>query len=124
MNNLPDDWLPQIKAIYPKRQGGQGWGALERLLKSHLSQGITWEEIMAGTRSYAAWVQYSGKAGSELVKQARTFYGRDAWFLEDYEIPTTSYNYRKPPPDETDKERAENQRKFDEQIARFKGASK
>lgn len=93
---LPDDWLAQIKEVYPKRQGGQGWGALERLLKGHLSKGITWDQIMEGTRSYAAWVKSSGNEASEFVKQARTFYGRDLWFLEDYEIPTETFTYRRP----------------------------
>jgi len=92
---MPDDWLEILKNLYPKRSGGQGWGALERLLMRHLANGITWEQIVEGTKSYAAWCKYSGHSRTEFVKQARTFFGRDMWFLEDYEIPTEAYQYRR-----------------------------
>lgn len=93
---LPDDWLSQIKAEYPKRYGGQGWFALKRLIPARLTEGCTWEEIIEGTKAYARYCDHTGKTGTELVKQARTFYGRDCWFLEDYTLPETKVRYRQP----------------------------
>ena len=93
---LPDDWLQQLKDAYPKRYGGQGWAALRRLVPARIAEGFTWDEILDGTKAYKKFCEHTGKTGSELVKQAKTFFGRDAWFSEDYDIPEIAVKYRKP----------------------------
>ena len=50
---------------------------------------MPFDDILEGTKAYAKWCDYTGKTGTELVKQARTFYGRDQWWDEDYSIPDT-----------------------------------
>lgn len=84
----------QLRDAYPKRSGGQGWVAAERLVTGHISNGVPFDDILEGTKAYAKWCNYSGKTGTELVKQARTFYGRDCWWGEDYDIPEMSYKPR------------------------------
>ena len=85
-----------LRALYPRRSGGQGWIAAERLVAGHIRNGVPFDEILDGTKAYAKWCDYSGKTGTELVKQARTFYGRDMWWGEDYEIPESTYKRRTP----------------------------
>ena len=104
---IPEDWLEQLKNEYPKRYGGQGWAALRRLIPQRLSEGATWDEILEGTKAYAKFCKHTGKTGTELVKQARTFYGRDCWFLEDYDVPEPTFKRRRP------EEYTEEQRKAD-----------
>lgn len=44
--------------------------------------GATWDRILAGTRAYKAHCDKTGKTGTELVKQARTFFGPQMYFDE------------------------------------------
>ena len=84
-----------LRAAYPRRSGAQGWLPAERLVEGHIRNGVPFDEILEGTKAYAKWCDYTGKTGTELVKQARTFYGRDQWWDEDYSIPDT-YKRRTP----------------------------
>lgn len=88
--------IEAIESAYPKRSGGQGWVAARRLIKAHISRGVVFEDMLEGTKSYSKWCDYTGKTGTELVKQARTFFGRDEWWGEDYEIPELSRKPRRP----------------------------
>jgi hypothetical protein len=116
---LPTDWFEQLKSEYPKRYGGQGWAAVRRLIPARLSEGASWDELLNGTKAYAKFCVHTGKTGTELVKQARTFYGRDCWFSEDYEVPETNFTPRKPEVI-TDEQRQEDIRKFHEDLKRLK----
>lgn len=80
--SLPSNWLSIIKQEYPRRAGGNGWKAVERLVPKAISDGATWEDILAGTKGYARYVRSSGKNGSEFVRMARTFFGPDCWWEE------------------------------------------
>jgi len=83
--DLPEDWLEQLKALYPRRSGGHGWGALPRLIRKALASGATWESLLQGTKSYRGYCDREGLTGTNFVKQARTFYGSDGWWQESYE---------------------------------------
>ena len=80
---LPDDYMEQIKAAYPKRDGGHGWGALPRLIGQALANGAKWERMIAGVKNYAIHCQRKGMVGTEFVLQARTFLGRD-WHFDEW----------------------------------------
>ena len=118
--SLPDDWFDQIKAAYPKRYGGYGWGALRRLIPARLAEGNTWDDILEGTRAYSRFCDHTGKTGSELVKQAKTFYGRDCWFLEDYSIPEIQVRHRQPE-EYTEEQRQADAAKAWAELNRLKG---
>jgi hypothetical protein len=85
MDSLPNDWMEQLRAIYPKRTGGQGWGALPRLVHRALAAGATWPQLLAGAASYARYCSREGLIGTGYVKQVRTFFGPDNWWQESYE---------------------------------------
>jgi hypothetical protein len=79
---LPTDYVEQLKREYPCRDGDNGWIAVRTLIPRALSAGTTWERILAGTKAYKAHCDKKGLTGTELVKQARTFYGPGQYFEE------------------------------------------
>ena len=79
---LPDDWLEQLKLTYPRRNGDQGWGKVRSLVPREISKGATWERMLKGAQNYAKHCQKAGNLGTEYIKQAATFFGRDQWFEE------------------------------------------
>lgn len=85
---LPPDWLSRLRELYPRRDGGQGWPKLQRLIPAAMSKGADWERILEGTRRYRTWCARKGLIGTEYVMQAATFYGRDCHWDEwaDYDL--------------------------------------
>lgn len=90
--NLPSNYVEILQAEYPKRYGDQGWIAVRTLIPRAITAGSTWNEILEGTRSYKRYCDMTGKTGSELVKQARTFYGANQLWTEDYSPPEKAKN--------------------------------
>lgn len=78
-----------FKLVYPSRAGDQGWRRAHRAVRARLSDGYSWNEILEGTKRYAAFIAASGKEGTEYVKQAATFLGPDLHFLEPWTLPKT-----------------------------------
>jgi hypothetical protein len=85
--NLPGDYVEILKAEYPRRLGDNGWIHVRTLIPRALSAGATWERILAGTRAYKRHCDTTGKTGTELVKQARTFYGPAQYWDEWADMP-------------------------------------
>ena len=112
--SLPDDWLKQIQAVYPRRRGGQGWGYVKRRVPELIKEGNDFEDILAGAKSYG---DYCKATGEEYVRMARTFFGPDEWWAEDYTVQT--FTPRRPPAEVTAEDRAADQRKFEEQMAKL-----
>lgn len=83
--SLPDDWLKQLQAAYPRRAGGQGWGYVKRRVPELIKEGNEFEDILAGAKSYG---EYCVATNEEYVRMARTFFGPDEWWAEDYAIVT------------------------------------
>lgn len=77
-----EELIQKLRAIYPKRDGGQGWGVVPRLLEKALAHGADVQRIELGTANYARHCQKKGIAGTEFVQQARTFYGPGQWWEE------------------------------------------
>lgn len=94
---LPADYLDQLKKIYPRRLGDNGWLHVRSLVPRALTMGASWDRILTGTLAYAEHCNVTGKTGTELVKAARTFYGPCQYFDEWADMP----------PIETPKQRAE-----------------
>lgn len=78
---LPTDFLDQLKAAYPKRDGAQGWAAIPRLFAAY-TMPDEWQTILLGTQQYAIHCGRKGMVRTEYVMQARTFYGRDRHWEE------------------------------------------
>lgn len=82
MIELPGDWWEQLKREYPKRLGDNGWIAVRTLVPRALSQGATWDRVLAGTRAYRSHCEKEGIVGTAFVKQAKTFFGPSMYFDE------------------------------------------
>ena len=110
----PDDWFNQLKAEYPKRAKGCGYGwpkafiCIQERMKVH-----SFESILEGTKAYCAGTKACGDYGTEFVKQASTFYGPGLHFLDEYETDDVEEvrEYRQP------EEYTEEQRKIDREKA-------
>ena len=88
-----NDLVKTIRAVYPKRHGGQGWGNLKRLLPALLEDNSP-EEILEAAKSYG---EYCEATNEQYVRMAQTFYGPGEWWMEDYDIPVEPETvYRQP----------------------------
>lgn len=79
---LPTNWLEILRREYPRRDGDNGWIHVRTLVPRACSAGCSWDRILAGTRAYRAHCDRKGLTGTEMVKQARTFYGPTQYFDE------------------------------------------
>ena len=84
----------ELRSIYPSRAGDQQWNKARKAVQARLQEGHRWPEILEGTRRYATFCEATGKVGTEYVKQAATFCGRDKSFLESWELPASKADIR------------------------------
>lgn len=80
-----DDLIAQLRALYPKRDGAQGWSAVQRLLNAYTVESDS-DALITGTKNYAIHCGRKAMVGTEYVMQARTFYGRDCHWREWSEL--------------------------------------
>lgn len=73
----------EIRAVYPKRRGGQGWPSAEKAYCKLVANGHTHEELLAKTEEYASYVRSDGKEGSDYVLMASSFFGPKRQGYED-----------------------------------------
>ncbi len=85
----------QCWQAYPKRAGGNPKRSAFQQFQRRLSEGIDPQDILAGVERYAAFCEATGKLGTEVVMMARTFWGPDCRFEEDWELPA-DLNRRQP----------------------------
>jgi hypothetical protein len=83
-------WFQAIRTAYPKRAGDQGWQRALSACLARAKEGHTFDEMMSGARRYAAFVQATGKEGTEYVKQAATFFGPGKPFLLPWDPPAAA----------------------------------
>jgi len=86
-NGAEPDWLPAFKAAYPKRAGDPNWRGAARAGNARLAEGHTTAQFIEGATRYAAFVDATGKTGTEYVKQAATFLGPAKPFLDPWQPP-------------------------------------
>lgn len=89
-DTIPADWWDQLKAAYPQRAGHQGWVAVRMLVPRRMTEGYTWERILAGTKAFAVHAQKTNQAGTAFIPMAQTFYGPNAYFEEYADMDTRS----------------------------------
>ena len=75
-------------AAYPRRAGGNPKKAALRQWRATRRKGVTAEELEEAVSRYAAYCDATGKTGTEYVKQASTFLGRDEHWREDWTVPS------------------------------------
>jgi hypothetical protein len=85
---LPPDWLEQLQAVYPRRDGPHWWVRVRTILPQSVSAGATWDQILAGTKGYAAYCDRQGFSGTSYVKPACNFFDyRTQGWGEDFSVP-------------------------------------
>lgn len=77
-------------ALYPKRAGGNPKASALKAWDARVREGVAPADMLEGVKRYAKYVDQTGKAGTEYVKQARTFFGPDKHYLEDWLIPASA----------------------------------
>lgn len=87
--SVTDNLFEQAWALYPKRAGGNSKSAALKAWEARVREGVAPHDMLEGLKRYAMFVSQTGKAGSEFVKQARTFFGPDRHFEDAWLIPAS-----------------------------------
>lgn len=93
----PDEFeerFQEFRSLYPKRSGDHRWQTARNHIRARLREGHTWDDILDGTRRYAAFVRAKGDEGTPHTKQAASFVGTDRCFLEPWTPPPTKAETR------------------------------
>ncbi|MDN7743061.1 helix-turn-helix domain-containing protein [Burkholderia multivorans] len=83
-----DDAFDEAWSAYPKRAGGNSKRDALKAWNARIAAGERPDEMIAGTKRYAAFCAATGKVGTEFVKLAATFFGPSRHFAEDWALPT------------------------------------
>jgi hypothetical protein len=75
------EWFVDFKLAYPERAGDYNWSGAQRAASARLREGHTPLEFIEGAKRYCAYCKATGSFGTEYVKQASTFLGKDKAFL-------------------------------------------
>jgi biotin operon repressor len=87
--NTKQEYSPEFEEAwqaYPKRAGGNPKPSAWKAWSARIREGVKPSDMLAGVQRYAAYITSTGKAGSEYVKQAATFFGPDYHFAESWEV--------------------------------------
>jgi hypothetical protein len=93
--NASGEYPPEFDAAwsaYPKRAGDNPKRRALNAWKARVEEGHAPEAILAGVERYATFCEATGKVGTEMVKQAATFFGPDLAFTEDWKPPVQGRN--------------------------------
>lgn len=77
-------------ALYPKRAGGNSKSAALKAWDARVREGVSPLVMLEGVKRYAGFVAQTGKTGTEFVKQAKTFFGPDMHYEDDWMVPASS----------------------------------
>jgi len=85
----------QAWQTYPKRSGGNPKPSAYKSWNARLKEGVSEIVMLNGVKRYAAYVQATGNAGTQYVKQASTFFGPDRHFEETWQAPASNAGSRR-----------------------------
>lgn len=85
-NAYPPDF-EQAWSAYPKRAGGNSKALAFKAWKARIKSGIDPGTMLLGVMRYAAYIDMTGKVGTEYVQQAATFFGPAEHFNEPWDPP-------------------------------------
>lgn len=71
---------------YPAREGGNPRKTAWKAWKARIREGADAQDLCAGVRRYAAYLQARGEVGTRFVMQASTFFGPDEHWREPYGV--------------------------------------
>lgn len=90
--NAKQDYSPEFEEawqVYPKRSGGNPKPSAWKAWSARIREGVKPADMLTGVQRYASYVTATGKANSEYVKQASTFFGPDHHFAESWDAPSS-----------------------------------
>lgn len=90
--NAKQDYSPEFEEawqVYPKRSGGNPKNSAWKAWSARIREGVKPADMLAGVQRYTSYVIATGKANSEYVKQASTFFGPDHHFAESWTAPAS-----------------------------------
>lgn len=74
---------------YPKREGSNPKNHAFKHWQARIKDGVSADELLAGTQRYAAFCAAKGQIGTGYVMQAQRFYGTSREFENGWEVSTT-----------------------------------
>lgn len=83
------EFAASIRTVYPKRFGDQKWATAESYFRAERKRGTELGLLVEATRQYADYCRVTGILGTERVKMASSFFGRDRCW---------EHNWRERPP--------------------------
>ncbi|UAN55376.1 DNA-binding protein [Serratia sp. JSRIV004] len=98
------EYTPEFEAAwmdYPRRPGSPDKHSAFKSWNARLRDGVTPEAMQEGVRRYAAFVEATGKSGTEFIKQAKTFFGPSKHFEDEWAI-TSGENHAEFRPNQND----------------------
>ena len=76
----------QVKPAYPKRDGDNRWQQALGHYRVARRNGEPMQTILEGVQRYAFWVEAKGLVGTDKVKQAASFLGKEKCWREPWDI--------------------------------------
>ncbi|WES88810.1 helix-turn-helix domain-containing protein [Dickeya fangzhongdai] len=87
-----EDYLEQFELcwkVYPKREGSNPKNHAFKHWQARVKDGVSPDDLLAGTQRYAAFCTAKGQIGTPYVMQAQRFYGTSREFENSWEVSTT-----------------------------------
>lgn len=92
------EYPPEFEAVwqeYPRRPGSPDKLGAHKAWSARRREGVTADAMLTGTLRYAAFIEATGKTGTEFIKLAKTFFGKSRHFEDDWEINPEVANHAK-----------------------------
>lgn len=86
------DEFEQAWSEYPKRGGQNNKARAFRAWQARLREGFAVDDLLDGVRRYKAYMESTGRIGTEYVKHTSTFFGPDNHFADDFQSETSEIN--------------------------------
>ena len=81
-------WFVEFRQAYPERAGNPQWDQALTAAEERIREGCRPEDMVAGAKRYAAYIEATGATGSQYVKSATNFLGSGRLFLSAWTAPT------------------------------------
>jgi len=78
------DSFEELWTIYPKRSGDNPKKGAFSAWRARQKEGVTHDDMLEGTKRYAAYCLAEGNVGTRFVKQAKAFLGPERPFTNDW----------------------------------------
>ncbi|EFN4374130.1 DNA-binding protein, partial [Escherichia coli] len=81
------DVFERVWREYPHRAGSNPKKSAFNAWRARLREGVSPDVVLDGVRRYARYLEATGKAGTEFVQQASTFFGPNRNFENPWSLP-------------------------------------